>query len=75
MHQPRVGYNDKARGSIAGGKKKGKRRSKPTILTSEQVDTNATIHVPKTMEDREKEQKEKMRQEVWDLINFTIFIR
>jgi ATP-dependent RNA helicase DHX37/DHR1 len=65
MHQPRVGYNDKARGSTAGGKKKGKRRNQPSIVTSEQVDPNATIHVPKTMEDREKEKKEKMRQEVW----------
>jgi ATP-dependent RNA helicase DHX37/DHR1 len=64
MYQPRVGYNDRARGSTAGGKKKGKRRSKPSIVTSEQVDPNAIIHVPKTVEEREMEKKERMKQEV-----------
>lgn len=67
MHQPRVGYNDKARGSTAGGKKKGKRRSQPSAASSPQVDPNATIHVPKTMEERQTEKKERMKQEVWPL--------
>jgi ATP-dependent RNA helicase DHX37/DHR1 len=60
MHQPRVGYNDRARGSTAGGKKKGKRRSQP----SEQTDPNVTIHVPKTTEERQMEKKERMKQDV-----------
>jgi ATP-dependent RNA helicase DHX37/DHR1 len=64
MHQPRVGYNDKARGSTAGGKKKGKRRFQPPAATSEQVDPNATIHIPKTMEEKELDKKERMKQEV-----------
>ena len=59
MHQPRVGYNDKARGSTAGGRK-GKRRNQP----SKQTDPNVTIHVPKTTEERQMEKKERMKQDV-----------
>jgi hypothetical protein len=64
MHQPRVGYNDRARGSSAGGKKKGKRLSRLSASTSEQADPNATIHAPKTPEEKEIEKKERIKQEV-----------
>jgi ATP-dependent RNA helicase DHX37/DHR1 len=63
MHQPRVGYNDKARGSTAGGKKKGKHRHQFSNVTSEPVDPNATIYVPKTIEEKELEKK-RLKQEV-----------
>ena len=64
MHQPRLGYNAKARGSTAGGKKKGKRTSQASGTTSEQADPNAAIHVPKTMGVKEMERRERMKQEV-----------
>lgn len=64
MHQPRLGYNAKARGSNAGGKKKGKRRIQASGEPSEEVDPNATIHVPKTMAEKEIERKERVKQEV-----------
>jgi len=64
MHQPRLGYNAKARGSTVGGKKKRKRRGQTSGVTLEQGDPNATIHVPKTTEEKEMEKKERMKQEV-----------
>lgn len=64
MHQPRVGYNAKARGSTAGGKKKGKRKNPTPGTTLEQTDSNGAIYVPRTTEEKEMERRERMKQEV-----------
>lgn len=67
MHRPRVGYNDKARGSTTGGKKKRKRRHQPSAVASLEkleVDPNVMIHLPKTKEERDLERKERVKQEV-----------
>lgn len=62
-------YNAKARGSTAGGKKKGKR----PIFTQDKdaEDPNAAIHVPKSEQVREMEKREKMKAEVHLECQFT----
>jgi ATP-dependent RNA helicase DHX37/DHR1 len=63
MHTPREKYNAKARGSTAGSsRKKGKRRAKGVTL--EQVDPNAVVHLPKPVELKDQERRERLRQEV-----------
>lgn len=63
-HQPRVGFNDKARGSVAGGKKKGKRTKASPAGPSVAPDPNVVIYVPKSSEVKELERKERVKQEV-----------
>ncbi|KAH7909031.1 P-loop containing nucleoside triphosphate hydrolase protein [Hygrophoropsis aurantiaca] len=53
-------YNAKARRSTVGSRKKGKRREN----IEQVVNANATIHVPKTKEDKEREKKERLLQEL-----------
>lgn len=74
MNQARLGYNAKARGSVAGGKKKGKRRTQAAPLISGQADPNACIHVPKSMDEKEAERREKVKQEVYALRPYTSII-
>ncbi|KAF7982902.1 hypothetical protein HWV62_25164 [Athelia sp. TMB] len=64
VHQPRVGYNDKARGSVAGGRKKGKRHSKTSAPPTEQSDPNVIIHIPKSSEEKDLERRERVKQEL-----------
>ena len=60
--QPRVRFNAKARSSH---KKKAKRgKDRPEALQGDQVDPNAEIVVPKSEEEKEREKKLKMREEV-----------
>lgn len=64
MDRSRQRYNARARQSTAGShKKKGKRKSKQ-IDQSEQPDPNAEIVMPKMLEQKELDRKEKLREEV-----------
>lgn len=56
----RESYNAKARQSTAGSRKKGKRKN----ITTEASDPNADIIEPKSREDKDKEQKDRLLQEV-----------
>jgi len=57
----RESYNAKARQSTAGSRKKGKRKKN---ITTEASDPNADIIEPKSREDKDKEQKDRLLQEV-----------
>ncbi|KAI0926970.1 hypothetical protein AcW1_007657 [Taiwanofungus camphoratus] len=64
MDRSRQRYNARARQSTAGShKKKGKRKSKQ-IDQSEQPDPNAEIVMPKMLEQKELDRKEKLREEL-----------
>jgi hypothetical protein len=60
----RESYNAKARGSTAGSRKKGKPKKKSKSEQLEQQDPNAAILTQKSQEDKDKERKEKLLQEV-----------
>ena len=60
--QPRVRFNAKARGGSH--KKKAKRGKDKEDVGQEHPDPNAPIVIPKSEEEREKERKLKMREEV-----------
>ncbi|TFK40653.1 P-loop containing nucleoside triphosphate hydrolase protein [Crucibulum laeve] len=67
MSHVRERYNAKARGSTAGGgsKKKGKQRKQNAVDVSEvTADPNARIVIAKTKEEKEKERKEKLLEEL-----------
>lgn len=72
MHQPRIGYNAKARASTAGGKKKGKEKRKKHQTDGE---SNAPIYVPKSDEQKDRERKEKIKQEVYISTPLDLFAR
>lgn len=64
----RESYNAKARGSTAGGsRKKGKPKKKSQASQSQasvESDPNASIITPKSEEEKDKDRKEKLLQEV-----------
>ncbi|KAH7928402.1 P-loop containing nucleoside triphosphate hydrolase protein [Leucogyrophana mollusca] len=62
MNHVREKYNARARQSTAGSRKKGKRRV--AKVSGEIADVNATIHVPKTKDEKERERKERLVQEL-----------
>ncbi|EIW80970.1 P-loop containing nucleoside triphosphate hydrolase protein [Coniophora puteana RWD-64-598 SS2] len=66
VRQP--GYNHAARQSTAGSRKKGKRKPKGQVVdvqsSSGASDPNAVVHVPKTQEQKDRERKEKLVQEL-----------
>lgn len=64
MYKPKERYNSKARGSVAGGKKKGKRHRSEITSNVAEPDANATILVTKTKTEKEAERVERMRNEV-----------
>lgn len=70
MHQPRIGYNAKARGSIAGGKKKGNQKQRRGQGDEGDRDggPNAPIYIPKSEEEKERQRKERVKQEVSSII-------
>ena len=60
----RESYNAKARGSTAGSRKKGKPKKKSKLEQPEEQDPNAAVITPKSQEDKGREKKEKLLQEV-----------
>lgn len=67
MPPVRERYNAKARSSSAGSHKKGKRKEKSSDA-SQQQDPNADIVVPKSADQKNEERKERLRQEVGNLL-------
>lgn len=59
--QPRVRYNSNARSSH---KKTKRRKDRPEISAEEPSNPNAAIVIPKGEEEREREKKLKVREEV-----------
>ncbi|KAF8555250.1 hypothetical protein OG21DRAFT_929811 [Imleria badia] len=65
MRQVRERYNARARKSCPGSLKKGKRsQHAPVTVSAEIADPNAEIIVPKSREQKEKERKERLIQEL-----------
>jgi ATP-dependent RNA helicase DHX37/DHR1 len=64
MREVRERYNAKARQSSAGSRKTGKRRQDTVTASAEPADPNADIIVPKSNEQKEKERKVRLVQEV-----------
>ncbi|KAH7885390.1 P-loop containing nucleoside triphosphate hydrolase protein [Phlebopus sp. FC_14] len=65
MNRVRERYNARARQSSAGSRKNGKQRAKMSAAVSaEPVDPNAAIIAPKSKEDKEKDRKERLLQEL-----------
>ncbi|KAF9485838.1 P-loop containing nucleoside triphosphate hydrolase protein [Pholiota conissans] len=60
----RESYNAKARGSTAGSRKKGKPKKKSKLEQPEEQDSNAAVITPKSQEDKGRERKEKLLQEL-----------
>ncbi|KAF9220938.1 P-loop containing nucleoside triphosphate hydrolase protein [Gyrodon lividus] len=64
MRQVRERYNAKARQSSAGSRNTGKRRQDAVAASTEPPDPNADIVVPKSKEQKEKERKMRLVQEL-----------
>ncbi|KIK99635.1 hypothetical protein PAXRUDRAFT_822554 [Paxillus rubicundulus Ve08.2h10] len=64
MREIRERYNAKARQSTAGSRKTGKRRQDAVAASAEPADPNADIIVPKSREQKEKERKVRLVQEL-----------
>lgn len=64
MFKPRERYNAKARGSVAGGKKKGKRPHSAVESGAPETDPNTAMMVPRTKAEKDAERIERLRHEV-----------